>query len=231
MKTGAKGIELIKRWEGLELTAYQDIAGVWTIGYGHTASARPGLVWTEQIAEAALTRDLESREDAVARYVTAPLTQNRFDALVSLIYNIGVGAFQTSTVRKRINRGDSDAAIAEAWGWFNKATVGGVKREVAGLTRRRAAEIALFLTPQDTTSFDDAPDDGVVAEPGRAASEPPPASPAAIAPPSITPPEAPRRTGLLERLLRLLAPKTQRRLARRASAPAALAGFPNPEDA
>ena len=231
MKTAAAGVALIKKWEGLELESYQDIAGVWTIGYGHTASAKPGLVWTEQIAEAALTRDLESREDAVARYVTAPLTQNRFDALVSLIYNIGVGAFQTSTVRKRINRGDSDAAIAEAWGWFNKATIGGVLREVDGLKRRRAAEIALFLTPEDTTSFDAAPDDGVVAEPGRAAFTPPLADGAASAPASITPPEAPRRPGLLERLLRLLAPKTQRRLARRAPAPAARAGFPTPEDA
>lgn len=219
MKTSARGIALIKKWEGLELEAYQDIAGVWTIGYGHTASAKPGLVWTEQIAEAALTRDLESREDAVARLVTAPLTQNRFDALVSLIYNIGIGAFQTSTVRKRINRGDSDAAIAEAWGWFNKATIGGVLREVTGLKRRRAAEIALFLEPQDTTAFDDAPDTGLVAEPGRAASVAPLADHVA---PSITAPEpSRRREGILTRLRRLLAPRTQRRRARRAPAAAA----------
>ncbi len=214
MKTGAKGIDLIKRWEGLELTAYQDIAGVWTIGYGHTASAEPGLVWTEQVAEAALARDLESREDAVARLVTAPLTQNRFDALVSLIYNIGVTAFQNSTVRKRINNGDSDFAVAEAWGWFNKATVGGKLQRVEGLARRRAAEIAVFLTPDDNTSFDDAPDTGAVAEPGKSAGAWPPTS-------SIVPPESAKRDGFWTRL--------RRRLARRDDAPAAISGIRHPE--
>lgn len=222
MKTSARGIALIKKWEGLKLEAYQDIAGVWTIGYGHTASAKPGLVWTEQIAEAALTRDLESREDAVARYVTAPLSPNKFAALVSLIYNIGIGAFRESTVRKRINAGDSDAAIAEAWGWFNKATVGGRLVTVPGLVNRRRDEIALFLEPQDTTAFDDAPDTGLVAEPGRAASVAPLADHVA---PSITAPEpSRRREGILTRLRRLLAPRTQRRRARRAPAAAAPAG-------
>ena len=222
MKTGAKGIELIKRWEGLELTAYQDIAGVWTIGYGHTASATSGLVWTEQVAEAALTRDLESREDAVARLVTAPLTQNRFDALVSLIYNIGVTAFQNSTVRKRINNGDSDFAVAEAWGWFNKATVNGELQRVEGLARRRAAEIALWMTPEDRATFDDAPDTGAVAAPGKSAGVSPP-------PPSIVPPESAKRDNLWTRLRRFLAHKTQRRFARRDDAPAALAGIRHPE--
>lgn len=227
MKTSARGVDLIKRWEGLELEAYQDIAGVWTIGYGHTASAKPGLKWTEQIAEAALVRDLESREDAVERLIAVPLTQNRFDALVSLIFNIGVTRFQNATVRKRINAGDSDAAIAEAWAWFNKATVGGQLRRVEGLARRRAEEIALFLEPQDRATFDDAPDTGEVAEPGKSAGLLD--SPAPPPPASIVPPESPRREGLLTRLRRLLAPRTQRRLHRRARAPAATAGIRHPE--
>lgn len=221
MKTSARGIALIKKWEGLELEAYQDIAGVWTIGYGHTEGVKPGQKWTEQIAEAQLILSLESREDAVARYVTAPLSPNRFSALVSLIYNIGVGAFRESTVRKRINAGDTDAAIAEAWGWFNKAAVNGKLVTVQGLINRRRDEIALFLEPEDTTPFYAAPDTGLVAEPGRTAS---------VAPPSITAPEpARRREGIFTHLRRLLAPGTQRRLARRALATAAPADA-MPED-
>lgn len=184
MKTSAAGVALIKRFEGLELEAYQDIAGVWTIGYGHTASAKPGLKWTEQIAEAALARDLESREDAIGRLFGAPLNQNKFDALVSLVYNIGVAALQTSTVRKRINSGESDFAIAEAWRWWNKARVNGVLTTVQGLVNRREAEIALFMTPVDQASFDECPDDGCVNEPGRSA----------LIEPSIVAPETPKNS-------------------------------------
>lgn len=206
--TAAPGLSLIKRWEGLELESYQDIAGVWTIGYGHTETAGPGQIITEAEAEALLAQDLRAREDAVRRMVTAPLTQNKFDALVSLIYNIGVEAFRTSTVRRRINSGDTDAAIAEAWGWFCKARVDGKLREVDGLKNRRRAEIALWMTPEDTTDFEDAPDAGVVVEPGRSASVPPAADHAPdTAPPSITPPEASRRPGLFQRLARPFALK------------------------
>lgn len=212
MKTSPRGVQFIKDWEGLELEAYQDVAGIWTIGYGHTLSAKPGLVWTPEIAEAALVRDLELREDAIVHLVTAPLTQNRFDALVSLVYNIGVSAFRESTVLRRINRGDSDSAIAEAWLWWNKATVKGVLREVAGLTRRRQAEIALFLEPDDRSKFDDVPDNGVVAEPGRAASTPPDADHASLPAASITPPEAVRRPGFFRRLRRFFAPRPVRGL-------------------
>lgn len=184
MKTSAAGVALIKRFEGLELEAYQDIAGVWTIGYGHTASARPGLVWTEQIAEAALTRDLESREDAIGRLIGAPQNQNKFDALVSLVYNIGVAALQNSTVRRRINAGEADFAIAEAWRWWNKARVNGVLQFSQGLANRREAEIALWMTPVDAASFDECPDDGCVAEPGRSA----------VIEPSIVSPQTPRNS-------------------------------------
>lgn len=147
MKTSERGVELIKRFEGLELEAYQDIAGVWTIGYGHTgADVKPGMTITEREAEALLRKDLGPREDAVNRLTSVPLNQNEFDALVSFVYNVGADAFRKSTARKRLNRGDRVGA-AEALTWWNKATVAGVLREVTGLTRRRAAEKALFLTP------------------------------------------------------------------------------------
>jgi len=170
MKTSPAGLALIKRFEGLELEAYQDVAGVWTIGYGHTGpEVKPGLKWTEQVAEAALTLALESREDAVSRMITAPLSQHKFDALVSLVYNIGVEAFRNSTVRKRIEAGDTDANIAEAWSWWNKARIGGVLQTSTGLAHRREAEIAYYLQPDDVTPFADAADDGCVKEPGRSA--------------------------------------------------------------
>ena len=146
MKTSQRGIDLIKQFEGLELEAYQDIAGIWTIGYGHIETARPGMRITEREAEALLQRDLKPREQAVGRIVSVPLNQNEFDALVSFVYNVGIEGFRRSTARRRLNSGDRVGA-ADALTWWNKATVGGVLREVTGLTRRRASERALFLTP------------------------------------------------------------------------------------
>lgn len=146
MRTSENGIALIRRWEGLELESYQDIAGVWTIGYGHTETAGPNQKISEREAEELLKRDLEPRERAVSDLTSVPLNQNEFDALVSFVYNVGANAYRNSTARKRLNRGDRVGA-AEALTWFNKATIGGVLREVTGLKRRRAAEQALFLTP------------------------------------------------------------------------------------
>jgi len=147
MKTSQNGIGLIKQFEGLELEAYRDIAGVLTIGYGHTGpEVELGMKISERDAEELLKRDLKPREDAVERQVRVPLNQNEFDALISFVYNVGAGAFGKSTARKRLNAGDRVGA-AEALTWFNKATIGGVLREVTGLIRRRASERALFLTP------------------------------------------------------------------------------------
>lgn len=147
MRTSESGIELIKRFEGLELEAYQDIAGIWTIGYGHTGpDVEPGMKISERDAEELLRKDLRPREQAVDSAVKVSLNQNEFDALVSFVYNVGAAAFRSSTALKRLNKGDRVGA-ADALTWWNKATVGGVLREVVGLTRRRAAERALFLTP------------------------------------------------------------------------------------
>ena len=147
MKISERGITLLKSFEGLELEAYQDIAGIWTIGYGHTGpDVRQGQRISEREAEALLRRDLRSREDAVSRFVSVPLNQNEFDALVSFVYNVGAEAFRRSTVLRRLNRGARMSA-ADALTWWNKATIDGILREITGLTRRRAAEKALFVTP------------------------------------------------------------------------------------
>jgi len=146
MKVSQSGVALIKRFEGLELEAYQDIAGVWTIGFGHTETARAGMKISEREAEELLRQDLKPRERAVDELTRVPLNQNEFDALVSFVYNVGIAGYRGSTARRRLNNGDRSGA-AQALTWWNKATVSGVLREVTGLTRRRAAERALFLEP------------------------------------------------------------------------------------
>ncbi len=161
MRISDSGLGLLKLFEGLELESYQDIAGIWTIGYGHAGTdVKPDMHISEREAEALLRRDLKSREGTVDRLVRVPLNQNEFDALVSLVYNIGSSAFGRSTALRRLNKGDRIGA-ANAIAWFNKATVGGVLREVLGLSRRRAAEKALFVTPtspfavRDSDKLDD----------------------------------------------------------------------------
>lgn len=187
MKTSSNGIELIKSFEGLELEAYKDIAGIWTIGYGHTGSdVKSGRIISVKEAENLLRTDLESREQAVSDLVSVPLNSNEFDALVSFVYNVGSEAFKKSTARTRLNAGDRVGA-AEALTWWNKATVNGELKEVLGLTRRRLAEKALFLEPVDKTGQLDCNDECVVQEPGRSAELPPPSEEHSIvAPEGVT---------------------------------------------
>ncbi|WP_043632630.1 lysozyme [Chromobacterium haemolyticum] len=141
MKTSANGIKLIQGFEGLRLKAYQDSVGIWTIGYGHTGpDVTPGMVITQAQADALLARDLNRFESGVTRLVQVPLNQNQFDALVCFSFNLGLGALQGSTLLRLLNAGDYAGAAAQFPRW-NKA--GG--KELPGLTRRRAAEQALFL--------------------------------------------------------------------------------------
>lgn len=139
MNISQRGIDLIKDFEGCELTAYKDIVGVLTIGYGCTTNVQDGLTITQTEAENRLRRDLEKVEAAVERLVTVPLTQGEFDALCSFVYNLGEGALAKSTLLKLLNSSDYDDASLQFFRW-NKA--GG--KEVAGLTRRREAERRLF---------------------------------------------------------------------------------------
>lgn len=134
------GLRLIKEFEGCKLEAYQDIVGIWTIGYGHTRTARAGMKITKEQAEELLLEDLKSCEATIYREVKVRLTRNQFSALVSFIFNLGSGAFQKSTLLKKLNTTDYSGAATEFLRW-NKA--GG--QEVPGLTRRRQAERELFL--------------------------------------------------------------------------------------
>jgi lysozyme len=137
---GKAGLDLVKSFEGLKLRAYLCPAKVLTIGYGSTGPhVTPGKVITEAQADELLQDDLDRFEKAVTRLVTVPLTQNQYDALVSFAFNVGISALERSTLLKRVNAKLFDQAKAEFAKW-NRA--GG--RPLAGLTRRRAAEAALF---------------------------------------------------------------------------------------
>lgn len=146
MTTHDRGQALIKSFEALRLTAYRDAAGVWTIGYGHTATAQAGQRITAAEAEALFAADLARAEAAVRRALSVSLNANEFAALVSLVFNIGAAAFSRSRVRRLLAAGDRPGA-AEAILLWCKATVRGRKVTLPGLVRRRAAERALFLEP------------------------------------------------------------------------------------
>ena len=140
MKTGNKGIELIKHFEGCELEAYKCPAGVWTIGYGHIKGVHEGMTITEHQAEEMLKSELHEYEGYINDYVTVPLNQNQFDAMVSWVYNLGGGNLRASTLLKVLNAGEYDGVPAQMLRW-NKA--GG--KVLEGLTRRRQAEADLFV--------------------------------------------------------------------------------------
>ncbi|EKS6326456.1 lysozyme [Enterobacter hormaechei] len=146
MQTSDKGIALIKEFEGCKLTAYQDSVGVWTIGYGWTQPVdgkpiRAGMTINQEAAERLLKTGLVSYESDVSRLVKVGLTQGQFDALVSFTYNLGARSLSTSTLLRKLNAGDYAGAADEFLRW-NKA--GG--KVLNGLTRRREAERALFLS-------------------------------------------------------------------------------------
>lgn len=139
MKVSDKGLALIKEFEGCKLTAYKDSVGVWTIGYGHTRSARQGMVITQAQADELLTLDVTAHATGVYKALQVKLEQHQLDAVVSLAFNVGVSAVRNSTLMKMINRGDVKLAAAQFDRW-NKA--GG--KVLAGLTRRRAAERKMY---------------------------------------------------------------------------------------
>tara|TARA_Y100000758_G_scaffold286669_1_gene237563 strand:- start:347 stop:832 length:486 start_codon:yes stop_codon:yes gene_type:complete len=139
MNLGYKGKDLLKFFEGCELVAYQDSVGVWTIGYGHTKGVYDGMTITQEEAEQMLEHELIEYEGYIDKYVTVPLTQNQFDALVVWVYNLGPTNFKNSTLLKELNAGNYTAAGTEITRW-NKA--GG--KVLTGLVRRREAEARLF---------------------------------------------------------------------------------------
>lgn len=148
MKTGKKGIDLIKMFEKCRLEAYTCPAGKWTIGYGHTGKVDgepivEGMKITKGKAIILLKYDLERFESAINKYVKVSVTQNQFDALISFSFNVGDGNFIKSTLLKNLNQKDYQGAANELLKW-NKGKVNGKKVVLRGLTKRRRAEFDLF---------------------------------------------------------------------------------------
>lgn len=141
MEVNAAGISLIKVAEGYSDIPYICPAGKITIGYGHTATANTKAKITEEEAEKLLKQDLTKVQEAIKQSVTVKLNENQFSALVSFVYNVGIGAFKKSTLRKLINKGEFELAASEFDKWVH---AGG--RKLKGLVERRKAEKELFLT-------------------------------------------------------------------------------------
>lgn len=144
MKISEKGLDLIKRYEGLKLKAYKCPAGVWTVGYGHTRGVTSTTSITEEIAERLLKEDLAPVEKLL-NGLKINFKQGQFDALCSWIFNLGSGNFNSSTLKKKIVAGAPDREIVAEIKKWDKATVNGKKVTLAGLTKRRAEEAAFFL--------------------------------------------------------------------------------------
>lgn len=140
MITSQNGIELIKKFEGCKLSAYRDAVGVPTIGYGTTQGVTMGMTITKEKAEEFLKRDVKSIERGL-NMLGKNFKQNQFDALVSWIYNLGLGSFGKSTMKKKIMANADDIEITDQLiRWVN---AGG--KPLLGLKRRRVAEANMFL--------------------------------------------------------------------------------------
>lgn len=152
MRTSPNGIVVLKYFENCSLSAYPDPATggePWTIGWGHTGSeVTRGLVWTQAKADSQLLTDLSSREMAVSCAVTTSINQGQFDALAVFTYNLGIGNLQNSTLLRLVNADNMDGAMAQFPRW-NRAD----GKPMRGLTRRRAAEAALFAGKTGTQAI------------------------------------------------------------------------------
>lgn len=136
-----QGLKLTESYEGFRNAAYQDVVGVWTIGFGHTGpEVKPGLTITREQGEILLRADIAAAASCVRSAVTYPISQAQFDALVDFTFNLGCGAFLRSTLLRDINAGNIQAAADQFMLWAN---AGG--KRVDGLVRRRTEERALFL--------------------------------------------------------------------------------------
>lgn len=141
------GLEFLKKREGYKEESYRDSAGIWTIGYGTTfidsRKVRPYEICTEFEAERWLLDDIDEVENIINDFVHIELQQHEFDALVSFVYNIGIGGFLSSTLLKVLNKGQK--VYADLFLRWNKITVRGKKVTSPGLTNRRKLEYQLFI--------------------------------------------------------------------------------------
>jgi len=137
MKTSDQGLSAIEQREGFKTFAYKDTKGIWTIGVGHTGpEVHEGLVWTTVQVQEALRKDVQTAEKAINAGVKVELTQNQFDALVSFVFNVGVGAFTKSTMLKVLNQKNYIEAAKQFDRWV-------IPKEI---TSRRMSEKAQFVS-------------------------------------------------------------------------------------
>lgn len=139
-KISEAGLSLIKKFEGCRVNAYLCPAKVWTIGYGHTKTVKPGQKITLESANQLLQQDVEVFEQAVVKLVKVPLNQNQFDALVSFAFNVGTGALANSTLLSLLNRKNYLGAAEQFLRWTKAGNV-----TLKGLVDRRKEEYKLFL--------------------------------------------------------------------------------------
>jgi lysozyme len=145
MSYSLSGLHLTESFESCKLTAYQDIKGIWTIGWGHVGpEVVPGLTWTQQQADDALMLDIQWASRVVNTLVHISLTQPEFDALTDFVFNVGSGNFATSTMLHLLNAHCLVAAAQQFDSWSHASG-----KVVAGLLRRREAETTLFNTPAE----------------------------------------------------------------------------------
>ena len=150
MKVSKQAIKMIKHHEGVRYDPYQCPAGLWTIGVGHLIGDGKSLpkgwdrTFKESEVDQILADDLQRFENGVLRLTKVPLNQNQFDALVSFSFNVGLGNYQASTLRAKLNRGEYDAAADEFQKWRKAAG-----KVLNGLVVRRADERNLFVTPPE----------------------------------------------------------------------------------
>ena len=139
MKISEDGLELIKKFEGCETTAYQDSVGVWTIGFGHTKGVEEGQTCSIEDAESMLADEMDEYEGYINNMVKVELQQHEFDSLVAWVYNLGPTNLSESTMLKVLNGGQFDRVPDEMNRWTR---AGGEILE--GLVRRRQAESLMF---------------------------------------------------------------------------------------
>ena len=161
MNISDKGIEQIKKFEGVKLTIYKDTAGIYTVGVGHAIQPKGNEskeqalkafkikynlgcnIISKKLCDELLKDDLRKCESCVTKYVTVPLKQYQFDMLVSFVFNVGESAFKNSTLLKYLNKGDILKAKDQLLLW-NKITVNGKKIVDKGLANRREKEYEIF---------------------------------------------------------------------------------------
>ena len=146
MKLSEHGYEVIKSFEGVKNKAYKDSVGIWTVGIGFItvdgAKVNESTTLTNDQIKEQFFKQITKYENAVNNNVKSTLNQNQFDALVSFTFNLGEGSLKSSTLLKKVNVNPADATIANEFAKWDKA--GG--KQIAGLTKRRAAEAKLYLS-------------------------------------------------------------------------------------